>query len=113
MFEFTAAEEKSLQQQETENLKEEKEMTIEQGKENLKEELLPVVNALSAAAEVIKETPELKENLSFLLKEYAEVFKPFFDTLNGSAIEMRMEAFKRFKELNMSDELAVKLVCGR
>jgi hypothetical protein len=82
---------------------------------HIKEELGmdAVSTALTAIVEELEEHPDVTANLAKLLETYADLFTPMIHKLNETSIKVREEAFFRFKHAGLSDELAVKLVCGR
>jgi hypothetical protein len=90
-------------------------MTKEEMKAQIKQELDidTAIAVVETIVEVVDENPELVEGISNLIAKYAELFGPAVKAFAKTQIEVREEAFNRFKELGLSDDQAIKLVCGR
>lgn len=71
------------------------------------------VTVISAMLEATAENPELKGLFIQLGQEYLDVVVPLASRILAVSQEEREKAFIRFKQLGLSDELAVKMACGR
>ena len=78
-----------------------------------REIVVEVSTFVEAAVIALDEHPELVTNLTELCFQYFDVFRPLIEETASITIEMRKLAFEEFKAMGLSDELAVKLVCGR
>lgn len=68
---------------------------------------------LEAFVSTLDNHPELTERLGEVICRYIDVFMPATRKANQMVIEERKKAFKEFKAMGLSDELAAKMVCGR
>ena len=81
--------------------------------EEAREAVAEISNIVEAALTAVEEHPELGTNLTELALKYFDVLRPLIEEAASVTIEVRKSAFEEFKAMGLSDELAVKLVCGR
>ena len=85
----------------------------EQIKSKIEEAMQEGVTVISAMLEAAAENPELKGLFIQLGQEYLDVVVPMVQRVTGEIVEVRKRAFEEFKAMGLSDELAVKMACGR
>ena len=81
--------------------------------EEAREAVAEISNIVEAALTAVEEHPELGTNPTELALKYFDVLRPLIEEAASVTIEVRKSAFEEFKAMGLSDELAVKLVCGR
>jgi len=82
-------------------------------KKNLTEAINQGSEYMAAVLDCLEDNPEIKEMGSKLIEEYLEFLLPAARKIISEGMEEREKAFLKFKQLGLSDELAVKMACGR
>ena len=104
-----AACKEKLQQQE----RKDKMTKTQEFKKNLSEGINMGAEYMAAILDCLQENPEIQEMGAQLVEEYLEFLLPAARRIISEGIKTREDAFVRFKNLGLSDELAVKMACGR
>lgn len=85
----------------------------EQIKQTIEDAMQEGVTVISAMLEATAENPELKGLFIQLGQEYLDVVVPLVNRIIAERTEVRKKAFLEYKAMGLSDELAVKMACGR
>ncbi len=95
-------------------------MTVEEMNElsetltkQLEEGMDQVSVVLDVVTTQLEEHPDIVTKAGNLFVNYIDVLMPMFKQLAQATIDVRKEAFKEFRNLGLTNDQCIKMVCGR
>ena len=82
-------------------------------KETITEAIEQLSTVVTVVADELDENPDMLECITEIFAKHRGLWLPIIGELTRELTAARKEAFIDFKQMGLSDEHAVKMVCGR